>query len=103
MWSVTLKLWPQIVTLHLLTGMVTCSLLWLLTLRLSGREWRLSPEVMDRLGSVKSWLLAVVAVTLLQIFLGDGQAPTMLLLLVSSFPLVRVSGGLTWTSKTVLT
>ena len=70
MWSITLKLWPQIVTLHLLTGMVTCSLLWLLTLRLSGREWRLSPEVMDRLGSVKSWLLVVVIVTLLQIFLG---------------------------------
>ena len=70
MWSVTLKLWPQIVTLHLLTGMVTCSLLWLLTLRLSGREWRLSSEVMDRLGSVKSWLLAVITVTMLQILLG---------------------------------
>jgi cytochrome c oxidase assembly protein subunit 15 len=70
MWSVTLKLWPQIVTLHLLTGMVTCSLLWLLTLRLSGREWRLAPEVMDKLGSVKSWLLVVITVVLLQIILG---------------------------------
>lgn len=70
MWAVTLKLWPQIVALHLFAGMVTCSLLWLLTLRLSGREWRLSPQAIDRLGSVKSWLVVVITVTLLQIFLG---------------------------------
>ncbi|WP_067582135.1 COX15/CtaA family protein [Endozoicomonas ascidiicola] len=37
MWTVTLKLWPQIVTAHLLGGFATFSLLFLLTLRLSGR------------------------------------------------------------------
>lgn len=37
MWTVTLKLWPQVVTAHLLGGMSTLSLLFLLTLRLSGR------------------------------------------------------------------
>ncbi|MGE8496899.1 MAG: COX15/CtaA family protein [Pseudomonas sp.] len=37
MWTVTLKLWPQIVTAHLLGGFATLSLLFLLTLRLSGR------------------------------------------------------------------
>ena len=36
MWTVTLKLWPQIVTLHLLGGFTTLALLFLLTLRLSG-------------------------------------------------------------------
>ncbi|MGV8919611.1 MAG: COX15/CtaA family protein [Pseudomonas sp.] len=36
MWTVTLKLWPQVVTAHLLGGMTTLSLLFLLTLRLSG-------------------------------------------------------------------
>jgi cytochrome c oxidase assembly protein subunit 15 len=35
MWTVTLKLWPQVVTAHLLGGFATLSLLFLLTLRLS--------------------------------------------------------------------
>lgn len=37
MWTVTLQLWPQIVTTHLLGGFATLSLLFLLCLRLSGR------------------------------------------------------------------
>ena len=37
MWTVTLKLWPQVVTAHLLGGFTTLALLFLLTLRLSGR------------------------------------------------------------------
>jgi cytochrome c oxidase assembly protein subunit 15 len=36
MWTVTLKLWPQVVTSHLLGGFATLSLLFLLTVRLSG-------------------------------------------------------------------
>ena len=32
-WTVTLKLWPQVVTAHLLGGFTTLSLLWLLLLR----------------------------------------------------------------------
>lgn len=39
MWTVTLKLWPQVVTLHLLGGFATLSLLWLLALRLDHRTW----------------------------------------------------------------
>nr|WP_298136519.1 COX15/CtaA family protein [uncultured Pseudomonas sp.] len=41
MWTVTLKLWPQVVTAHLLGGFATLSLLFLLTLRLSGALPRL--------------------------------------------------------------
>lgn len=37
MWTVTLKLWPQVVTAHLLGGFATLSLLCLLCLRLRGR------------------------------------------------------------------
>jgi cytochrome c oxidase assembly protein subunit 15 len=33
MWTVTLKLWPQVVTTHLLGGFATLTLLWLLWLR----------------------------------------------------------------------
>jgi cytochrome c oxidase assembly protein subunit 15 len=36
MWTVTLKLWPQVVTGHLLGGFTTLALLFLLSLRLSG-------------------------------------------------------------------
>ncbi|NQD96076.1 heme A synthase, partial [Pseudomonas sp. CrR25] len=41
MWTVTLKLWPQVVTAHLLGGFATFSLLFLLCLRLSGRAAQL--------------------------------------------------------------
>ena len=44
MWTVTLKLWPQVVTGHLLGGFATLSLLFLLTLRLSG----VLPALADR-------------------------------------------------------
>src|SRR5690606_16605366 len=37
MWTVTLKLWPQVVLAHLLGGFATLGLLFLLSLRLSGR------------------------------------------------------------------
>ena len=35
MWTVTLKLWPQIVTTHLLGGFATLSLLWVIRLKLA--------------------------------------------------------------------
>ncbi|GAA6133059.1 COX15/CtaA family protein [Halopseudomonas sabulinigri] len=44
MWTVTLKLWPQVVTAHLLGGFTTLSLLLLLTLRLSGRVPAMPPS-----------------------------------------------------------
>ncbi len=36
MWTVTLRLWPQVVTAHLLGGFATLGLLFLLSLRLAG-------------------------------------------------------------------
>lgn len=39
MWTVTLNLWPQVVTTHLLGGFTTLSLLWLLGLRLHNTPW----------------------------------------------------------------
>lgn len=56
MWTVTLKLWPQVVTAHLLGGFATLSLLALLTLRLSGRfaarRWPTSLRVAAALGLI---------------------------------------------------
>ena len=65
MWTVTLKLWPQVVTAHLLGGFATLSLLFLLCLRLSGR---LPADV--GLTALRPLGRAVLAVVIVQIALG---------------------------------
>lgn len=68
MWTVTLKLWPQVVTLHLLGGFATFALLFFLTLRLSGIGWKkLPPEKLDQL---KRYGNAALLVVVIQIALG---------------------------------
>ena len=66
MWTVTLKLWPQVVTAHLLGGITTLSLLFLLTARLSG-QFAAMPQIGPRLRRLAAIGLALVA---LQIALG---------------------------------
>ncbi|MDM8348930.1 COX15/CtaA family protein [Pseudomonas sp. sp1636] len=66
MWTVTLKLWPQVVTAHLLGGFATLSLLFLLSLRLSGAGAVL-PPLSARLRSLAALGLLLVIV---QIALG---------------------------------
>ncbi len=68
-WTVTLKLWPQVVTAHLLGGFATFTLLWLLTLRLlgtpTGLRFSSTPRRLPRV------LAAVtLAVVIGQVFLG---------------------------------
>ena len=70
MWTVTLKLWPQIVTVHLLGGFATLSLLWLFNQRIGGHRWQLSPEQADRLKPLKPWLYLALVVVIGQITLG---------------------------------
>ena len=66
MWTVTLKLWPQVVTAHLLGGFATFSLLFLLTLRLSGIQ---RPSIAG--ASRLRWLgITGLLVVILQISLG---------------------------------
>jgi cytochrome c oxidase assembly protein subunit 15 len=59
MWTVTLKLWPQVVTGHLLGGFATLSLLLLLTLRLSGR-WPVGLQVSSGLRGLAALGLVLV-------------------------------------------
>lgn len=70
MWTVTLKLWPQVVTAHLLGGFTTISLLWLLTLRLNNRHWRLQGPEAAGLARMKPLALAALLVVIAQVFLG---------------------------------
>ncbi|CAA0116469.1 Heme A synthase [BD1-7 clade bacterium] len=65
MWTVTLKVWPQVVTLHLLGGFTVVSLFWLLALRLRNNPWRYDAETLQ---GVKR-LQAVAALGLLVVFL----------------------------------
>lgn len=66
MWTVTLKLWPQVVTAHLLGGFATFSLLFLLTLKLSGMQ----RQRLEGIRSLKAWGIAGLLVVIMQIALG---------------------------------
>lgn len=67
MWTVTLKLWPQVVTAHLLGGFTTLSLLWLYYIRLGYAPWRSAPASVYRL---RYFALLALAVCVLQVALG---------------------------------
>ena len=69
-WTVTLNLWPQVVTAHLMGGFTTLSLLWLLTLRLNNYQWTVSPSMMRSLQSIRPVLVTVFILVVLQIMLG---------------------------------
>lgn len=74
MWTVTLKLWPQIVALHLLGGFTTLSLLTLLTLRLRANKRSPEPEQTPALARLRRWLYGGLALVILQIALGAWTA-----------------------------
>jgi len=75
MWTVTLKLWPQIVTVHLLGGFTTLSLLLLLTLRYNKPLGRVASAPSNRQGSrLQAWALLGLIIVALQISLGGWTA-----------------------------
>lgn len=74
MWTVTLKLWPQVVLLHLLGGFTTLSLLTLLTLRLRGRRRQVPDAAGRRLAGLRPWLYGGLLLVVLQIALGGWTA-----------------------------
>lgn len=70
MWTVTLKLWPQVVTSHLLGGFTTFSLLWLLMQRLNHRVWQLPVRAADQLRRLRPWVVLGLIIVVCQIALG---------------------------------
>ncbi len=70
MWTVTLKLWPQVVTAHLLGGFATLSLLWLLSQRYGAFSWQLPRYDLRRLKSLQPLAVIALVVVVLQIALG---------------------------------
>lgn len=70
MWTVTLLLWPQVVTAHLLGGFTTLSLLWLLVQRLGNLAWRMDAAAQATVRSLRGVALAALLVVIAQIALG---------------------------------
>ena len=70
MWTVTLKLWPQVVTLHLLGGFTTFALLVVLAQRLTEYRWTSGEAVIRQLMNLKPWLIGGILVVAGQVFLG---------------------------------
>lgn len=70
MWTVTLLLWPQVVTLHLLGGFTTLSLLWLLVQQLGNFHWQLQVDALKKINALRSLALTSLLVVIVQIALG---------------------------------
>ena len=70
MWTVTLLLWPQVVTAHLLGGFTTLSLLWLLVQRLGGFVWKLPKAARQKVARLRGLAAVSLLVVILQIALG---------------------------------
>lgn len=86
MWTVTLKVWPQVVTAHLLGGFTMISLLWLLQLRLQNQPWRLPAQEWTRLYSLKTLALVALVVVVVQIALGGWTASNYAAVACPDFP-----------------
>ncbi len=74
MWTVTLKLWPQVVTIHLLGGFATLVLLTVLVQRLSAYRWRLEPNVLCQVQRIQPWAIVGILVVTVQVCLGGWVA-----------------------------
>ena len=80
-WTVTLKLWPQVVTAHLLGGFTTLSLIWLLFLRQGGFS-----QIVAALPAPTLLARVAFAVVVLQIMLGGWVSSNYAALACYDFP-----------------
>ncbi|WP_444910905.1 COX15/CtaA family protein [Microbulbifer sp. TRSA005] len=86
MWTVTLKLWPQVVTAHLLGGMATLSMLWLLVERM--RYDKLSGEFKNyrKLHNLLPLAVLTAIAVVVQIALGGWTSSNYAALACPDFP-----------------
>ncbi len=89
MWTVTLNLWPQVVTLHLLGGFATLSLLWLLLQRLGQWQWHAEASVVVSLMRTRLLATLVFVAVVVQIALGGWVSSNYAALACPDFPLCQ--------------
>ncbi|MCH9690523.1 MAG: COX15/CtaA family protein [Gammaproteobacteria bacterium] len=86
MWTVTLKLWPQVVTAHLLGGLATLSLLWIMAERLRDRCRLVSTQQFFALQKLRPLALVAISAVLGQIALGGWTSSNYAALACPDFP-----------------
>lgn len=86
MWTVTLKLWPQVVTAHLLGGFAMLNLLWLLTLRLNNQSWQLNDRDLGKVSALRAWVVIGLIIVIAQITLGGWTTSNYAALACPDFP-----------------
>ncbi|MCH8529969.1 MAG: COX15/CtaA family protein [Saccharospirillum sp.] len=84
-WTVTMKLWPQVVTAHLLGGFATFTLLWLLTIKLSG-ERSTTMFSLNKTSLPTGLAMATLFVVIAQITLGGWTTSNYAALACPDFP-----------------
>ncbi len=89
MWTVTLNLWPQVVTSHLLGGFATLSLLWLLTQRLARWHWQAEANVVVSFMRTRKLAAFVLIAVVIQIALGGWVSSNYAALACPDFPLCQ--------------
>ena len=85
MWTVTLKLWPQVVTAHLLGGFLTLSLLFIMTLRLTNFHW--SPmRHLNPMSTTRKLAVMSLIVVFMQIAIGGWLSANYAAMACPDFP-----------------
>ena len=79
-WTVTLKLWPQVVTVHLLGGFATLALLWIYGLKIGAISLFPVP------GQLKGHVAAAIGIVVLQVALGGWTSSNYAALACPDFP-----------------
>jgi len=85
MWTVTLLLKPVVVTLHLLTGLLTLSLLFWLVLT-QGKAWKNRTDTNNNRPSHARWAQIALVVLAIQIFLGGWTSTNYAAFYCTDFP-----------------
>lgn len=89
MWTVTLKLWPQVVTGHLLGGFTTLALLWLLIQRLTVKPWQVVLVSLNHWLTIRRVAWLALTVVVFQILLGGWTSSNYAALACPDFPLCQ--------------
>ena len=86
-WTVSLKLWPQVVTTHLMSGFLTTGLLWLLYFKTKDRLEERTSWNFEK--TTKKFLNVSIVLVAIQIFLGAWTSTNYASYSCTDFPLCQ--------------